>query len=123
MGHNITAEGKLTGPVNVMKELAQNLLYSYGSNIHSYLNGTVEYEQAAKFYAWQAYARSVASVGTEKAIETSYLLAQALEDLLLKPDHSSLHFGHDGNLDAFVAYFDLEWEAPPFQGGKLLPTP
>merc|ERR1712070_291743 len=44
-------------------------------------------------------------------------------DLLLTQDHSTLHLAHDGNLDAFASYFDLEWEAPPFQGGKLIPTP
>lgn len=117
----ITDEGKMSGPPVVMKELAQNLLYSRSSGV-SYLEHATT-EQAARFYAWQAYYRSVMDVTTEKAIESSWLLALTLRDLFDKKDHSSLNFGHDGNMDGIAAYYGLEWEAPPFLGGKLLPTP
>jgi len=117
---SVAENGNILGPVNVLKELSQNLLYSTSSGI-DYLNAT--YEQKIRFYSWQAYYRSVKDVGTEKAVESAYLLSRVLDDLLVKKDHSTLHFGHDGNQDGIAAVLGLEWEAPPFLGGKLVPTP
>merc|ERR1719410_669402 len=62
-------------------------------------------------------------VTSEKVIESTWLLDLTLRDLFQRSDHSSLNFGHDGNMDGIAAVYGLEWEAEPFQGGKLLPTP
>lgn len=119
---SVSVDGKVSGPVVVMKKLSQNLLYSRASGIE-YLNDTATDKQMTRFYGWQAYYRSVKDVGSKKAVESSYLLSRVFDDLFEKKDHSTLHFGHDGNMNGFNAYFDLEWEAAPFLGGKLVPTP
>jgi hypothetical protein len=118
--------GKMSGPPVVMKELSQNLLYSRASGIKYLEHATME--QAHRFYAWQAYYRSVMDVNSVKAVESSWLMALTLRDLFGSKGLSSLNLGHDGNMDGIVALLGLlEWEAPPFTGGKLssklLPTP
>jgi len=125
LGNNtLNEDGKVVGPVQVLKELAQNLLYSYASNITKLYEETgATYEQVIRFYAWQAWYRSVTALNREKAIENTHLLSLVLDDLLNHQGQTGLHFGHDGNQDAFALFFDLVWEAPPFMGGKLLPTP
>jgi len=117
----VTEGGRVVGPVVVMKELSQNLLYSRASGL-DYLVEQASHEQVTRFYAWQAYYRSVVDMSAEKSLENTWLLSRVLKDLE-KPEHSTFHIGHDGNQDGFAAYFDLEWEAPGFLGGKLLPTP
>lgn len=87
-----------------------------------YANATSE--QVNKFIAWQHWGQSVSDFNTEKAIANVDLLTSILQHLLLKGEGSTVYVGHDSNLHGLANLLDItSWDAPPFMGGNLLPSP
>jgi len=118
-GLEFDATGKPTGSVEVMKLFGQLMVYAYASDLPF---ANVTEATASRFLAWQHWYRSVVDYTSEKAVANTHLLRQMLSSLLNQAK-ADIFVGHDGNLDAIAALLDLTWEAPPFLGGNLLPTP
>lgn len=113
--------GGLSGSTSVIKYFAQDLLYTYASDIH-YLNATVD--QRYRLIAWLHWHRRVAYWHEQTATRNAKLLRTVLEHLSADSMEPSTHIyvGHDDNLDALSMFLNLSWEAPPFMIGSL-PTP
>merc|ERR1712136_653183 len=118
-GLEFDATGKPTGSVEVMKLFGQLMVYAYASDLPF---ANVTEATASRFLAWQHWYRSVVDYTSEKVVANTHLLRQMLSSLLNQAK-ADIFVGHDGNLDAIAALLDLTWEAPPFLGGNLLPTP
>eukprot|EP00965_Chrysotila_dentata_P223683 6193718-Pleurochrysis_carterae.AAC.1 len=144
----VTREGDLAGATSVLRIFAQNMLYAYSSGLYYIFppSPTEIYD----LIAWQHWHRSVAAVNVLKATENAPLLHDLLKALnptyttheaasghdpigatqssgsknvSMSGNFSTFYIGHDGNLDGLAALLDLEWDAPPYKGGRLLPTP
>lgn len=118
-GLEFDADGKPTGSAAVVKAFGQIMLYAYASGI-SFANVTED--QAMRFVAWQHWHRSISSWGSKAATANSLLLRHVLSSLRGHAE-TDIFVGHDGNIDGIGALLDLTWEAPPYLGGQLHPTP
>jgi len=113
-------EGVPVGSVKLLRDFAQMIFYTNTSGI-PFVHATQD--QLYRLLAWQHWYRSVKDVSTEYAIDNAHLLHRILSDLASGGPGSSIYTGHDGNMDGLAAIFNWTWEAPPYMGGALLPTP
>ena len=82
-------------------------------------------EELYQLLGWQHWYRSVSEAFTaQAATANAVLLQRMLSALLQQPGPGTTIFvGHDGNLDGLATLLDAHWDAPPYLGGALLPTP
>jgi len=119
-GLELDGEGRPTGSARVMRLFGQVMLYAYASGIH-YANATDD--QVNRFIAWQDWYRSVTEWTSQAVVDNTQLLRKLMTNLRRPDGGTDIYVGHDGNLDGLAAVLDLVWEAPPYMGGMLNPTP
>lgn len=119
-GLTLDGEGKPAGAAYVLQLFGQLVHYAYASGI-PFANATAE--QANRFLAWHDWYRSITDFNSERVVENAHLLAALLKDPAELNGGTDIYVGHDSNIDGLATVLDLVWDAPPYMGGLLQPTP
>jgi len=119
---SVSSSGHLFGVVGALKRLSQMLFYSYASGA-PWVSGAST-DDLYNLIAWQHYFRSVNSINVETATNNAQLLKRILNTLgSTDSSDTTIFVGHDSNIDGMATLLNLNWEAPPYKGGALLPSP
>ena len=125
----VSESGSLTGAAPVLKSLAQTMMYAYASRVPLRLRRAVSAAERLNLFAWQHWYRSVKDMTALYATDNAALMqaiVAALDPATPQTDAAAAFIGHDGNLDGvglLVGLRDTGWDAPPYLGGALVPTP
>ncbi|KAI2508627.1 hypothetical protein MHU86_5810 [Fragilaria crotonensis] len=119
---------QLEGPVNLVKLLAQMLLYSRASSIDFLPNATMS--QISTLVPWIAWHRTIQDAFQSNAARQGSIMAKFIHKQL-KQQHDQhdqnnvtnvmFVFGHDTDLNALQTVLNVEWSLPWY--GLHSPTP
>ena len=119
----VDAGGHLTGSAAVLRRLGQTIFYAFATGAAYPLHTNFSAAELYALLGWQHYYRAVKARTAKYATANAALLEAVLRDLAAPAPRTAIYVGHDGNLDGLAALLNLRWEAPPYLGGELLPTP